>query len=379
MGKHVTIPFNRADVMGREWQYLQQAIEGGHLSGDGPFTKRCEGLLEEVLSIRRVLLTTSCTHALEMAALLLDLGPGDEVIVPSFTFVSTANAFLSNGSTPRFIDIRPDTLNLDEQLLESSITERTRAVAVVHYGGVACEMDRITAIANKHGLAVVEDNAHGLMATYREQPLGSVGGLGAVSFHETKNFSCGEGGALLINDEQFVSRAEVIREKGTDRSRFFRGEVTKYSWVDVGSSYVMSDLLAAFLYAQLEERERIQAIRRGIWEAYRDGLSGWADRVGAQLPHVPTECGQAYHLFYVIMPSRKARDGLIRHLRDNGVLAIFHYLPLHLSEMGGRLGGRLGDCPVTEHVSDCLVRLPFFAGLGKEPQETVIEAILNFG
>ena len=379
MGKHVTIPFNRADVMGREWQYLQQAIEGGHLSGDGPFTKRCEGLLEEVLSIRRVLLTTSCTHALEMAALLLDLGPGDEVIVPSFTFVSTANAFLSNGSTPRFIDIRPDTLNLDEQLLESSITERTRAVAVVHYGGVACEMDRITAIANKHGLAVVEDNAHGLMATYREQPLGSVGGLGAVSFHETKNFSCGEGGALLINDEQFVSRAEVIREKGTDRSRFFRGEVTKYSWVDVGSSYVMSDLLAAFLYAQLEERERIQAIRRGIWEAYRDGLSGWADRVGAQLPHVPTECGQAYHLFYVIMPSRKARDGLIRHLRDNGVLAIFHYLPLHLSEMGGRLGGRLGDCPVTEHVSDCLVRLPFFAGLGKEPQETVIEAILSFG
>ncbi len=379
MGKHVTIPFNRADVMGREWQYLQQAIEGGHLSGDGPFTKRCEGLLEEVLSIKRVLLTTSCTHALEMAALLLDLGPGDEVIVPSFTFVSTANAFLSNGSTPRFIDIRPDTLNLDEQLLESSITERTRAVAVVHYGGVACEMDRITAIANKHGLAVVEDNAHGLMATYREQPLGSVGGLGAVSFHETKNFSCGEGGALLINDEQFVSRAEVIREKGTDRSRFFRGEVTKYSWIDVGSSYVMSDLLAAFLYAQLEERERIQAIRRGIWEAYRDGLSGWADRVGAQLPHVPTECGQAYHLFYVIMPSRKARDGLIRHLRDNGVLAIFHYLPLHLSEMGGRLGGRLGDCPVTEHVSDCLVRLPFFTGLGKELQETVIEAILNFG
>ncbi|SVD70338.1 uncharacterized protein METZ01_LOCUS423192, partial [marine metagenome] len=270
--------FNRADVMGREWQYLQQAIEGGHLSGDGPFTKRCEGLLEEVLSIKRVLLTTSCTHALEMAALLLDLGPGDEVIVPSFTFVSTANAFLSNGSTPRFIDIRPDTLNLDEQLLESSITERTRAVAVVHYGGVACEMDRITAIANKHGLAVVEDNAHGLMATYREQPLGSVGGLGAVSFHETKNFSCGEGGALLINDEQFVSRAEVIREKGTDRSRFFRGEATKYTWVDVGSSYVMSDLLAAFLYAQLEERERIQAIRRGIWEAYRDGLSGWADR-----------------------------------------------------------------------------------------------------
>ncbi len=379
MGKHVTIPFNRADVMGREWQYLQQAIEGGHLSGDGPFTKRCEGLLEEVLSIKRVLLTTSCTHALEMAALLLDLGPGDEVIVPSFTFVSTANAFLSNGSTPRFIDIRPDTLNLDEQLLESSITERTRAVAVVHYGGVACEMDRITAIANKHGLAVVEDNAHGLMATYREQPLGSVGGLGAVSFHETKNFSCGEGGALLINDEQFVSRAEVIREKGTDRSRFFRGEVTKYSWVDVGSSYVMADFLAAFLYAQLEERERIQAIRRGIWEAYRNGLSGWADRVGAQLPHVPTECGQAYHLFYVIMPSRKTRDGLIRHLRDNGVLAIFHYLPLHLSEMGGRLGGRLGDCPVTERVSDCLVRLPFFAGLGKEPQETVIEAILSFG
>lgn len=272
------IPFNRLCTVGKEFQYIQRAIDQMHTAGDGPFTKECQTLLEQELGVSKALLTTSCTHALELAALLLNLGPGDEVILPSFTFVSTANAFVLRGARPVFVDIRPDTLNLDESLLEAAISPKTKAIVPVHYAGIGCEMDRILAVANHHRLAVVEDNAHGLLGGYRGKPLGSFGSLAALSFHETKNFTCGEGGALLINDPTYFDRAEVIREKGTDRSRFFRGQIDKYTWVDIGSSYLPSDMLAAFLYAQLEARARIQAARRQVWERYYFGLQDWLSR-----------------------------------------------------------------------------------------------------
>jgi dTDP-4-amino-4,6-dideoxygalactose transaminase len=332
-------------------------------------------VLERELGVRKVLLTTSCTDALEMAALLLALQPGDEVIVPSFTFVSTVNAFVLRGVTPRFADIRPDTLNMDERLIEALITPRTRAIVPVHYAGVGCEMDAICALAARHGLAIVEDNAHGLFGKYRGRYLGTLGHLATQSFHETKNFTCGEGGALLVNDERYVERAEILREKGTNRSRFFRGEVDKYTWVDVGSSYLPSDLLAAFLFAQLEARESIQARRREIWECYLDGLAPWAAGQGVRLPVVPAHCEQSYHLFYLLMPTPAARQHLIDHLRSRGIMAVFHYVPLHLSPMGQRHGGRAGDCRVTEAVAERLVRLPFYNDLSEPDQARVIEAI----
>ena len=375
---HAPIPFNVPTAMGNELTYMAQAVQQGHAAGDGDFTRRCHRYLEETLGVPKVLLTTSCTHALEMAALLLDIRPGDEVIVPSYTFVTTANAFVLRGATPVFCDIRADTLNLDESKLAQLITPRTRAIVPVHYAGVGCEMDAINAIAARHGIPVVEDNAHGLFGKYKGRFLGTFGALATQSFHETKNIICGEGGALLINDRRFVERAEIIREKGTNRSRFFRGQVDKYTWVDVGSSYLPSDLLAAFLYGQLEVQHDIQARRRAIWHIYADGFRDWAPDYGIQLPVVPAYCEQPYHMFYLMLPSLDQRQALIQHLKEQGISSVFHYLPLHLSDMGRRFGGREGDCPVTESVSDRLLRLPFHNRLTPEEQQRVIVAVRDF-
>lgn len=357
---------------------MAEALDHGHASGDGKFTRECHRLLEQELGVPRVLLTTSCTHALEMAALLLDIQPGDEVIVPSFTFVSSANAFVLRGARPVFVDIRSDTLNLDERCLERLISPRTRAIIVMHYAGVGCEMDEILSIARRHAVPVIEDNAHGLFAKYRDKYLGTFGCLATQSFHETKNFTCGEGGALLINDQRLIDRAEVVREKGTNRTRFFRGQVDKYTWVDIGSSYLPSDLLAAFLFAQLESRNEIQAQRRRVWESYFNHLEAWALDHGVRLPIIPEHCQQPYHLFYLLMPSSEERQALIAHLRARSILAVFHYLPLHVSEMGRRFNGREGDCPVAEDISGRLLRLPFFNQLTASDQERVVESVCSF-
>jgi dTDP-4-amino-4,6-dideoxygalactose transaminase len=373
------IPFNKPSLSGKELLYVAEAIIKGHASGDGAFTKKCHALLERELGVSRALLTTSCTHALEMTALLLDLQPGDEVIVPSFTFVSTINAFVLRGAIPVFADIRPDTLNIDERHIEALITPRTKAIVVVHYAGVACEMDSILATAGRHGIPVVEDNAHGLFGRYKDQYLGTFGCLATQSFHETKNISCGEGGALLINQPFFVERAEILREKGTNRSRFFRGQVDKYTWVDVGSSYLPSDMLAAYLYAQLESWESIQDKRKRIWLAYAAGLANWAGDCGVRLPVVPAHCEQSYHMFHLLLPSLAYRQALIEHLKRRGILSVFHYLPLHLSDMGVKYSGRTGQCPVTESVCDQLLRLPFYNDLSESEQAEVIEAVCSFG
>lgn len=372
------IPFNKPSLAGNELRYVADAITRGHAAGDGEFTRRCHAMLEEKLGAARVLLTTSCTHALEMAALLLDIQPGDEVIVPSFTFVSTVNAFALRGARPVFIDIRPDTLNFDERQLEALLTPRTKAVVPVHYAGVACEMDCIHAIAARHGVTVVEDNAHGLFARYKGRYLGTLGSLATQSFHETKNVICGEGGALIVNDPAYIERAEVIREKGTNRSRFFRGQVDKYTWVDIGSSYLMSDILAAFLCAQLEKVAQITADRKRIWDSYYSSLAGWAGSNGVSLPCVPPHCEQPYHMFYLLMPSLDSRQRLIAHLKGRGILSVFHYLPLHLSPVGRGFGGREGQCPVTERVSDCLIRLPLYNDLTESEQMQVVDAIREF-
>jgi len=374
----LAIPFNRSSLVGDEQRYIAEAMAIGQIAGDQTFGRRCEGLLQEMLGVRRVLLTTSCTHALEMCALLLRLGPGDEVVVPSFTFVSTANAFALRGARPVFADVRPDTLNVDPYDVARKITSRTKAIVVVHYAGIACEVEEILELGALHGIPVVEDNAHGLYGRWKGRPLGSFGCLATQSFHETKNFTCGEGGALIVRDGQYVERAEILREKGTDRSRFFRGLVDKYSWVDLGSSYVISDLLAAFLWGQLEQRERIQARRREIWERYDVELRPWAAAYGVRTPFVPAGVEQAHHLYYLVLPSPEDRDLLLSRLRARGILAVFHYLPLHLSAMGRTFGGRPGDCPVTEDVSDRLVRLPFFFSLSQEEQSDVIDAVTEF-
>jgi dTDP-4-amino-4,6-dideoxygalactose transaminase len=372
------IPFNRACFAGDEQAYIAQAIANGHISGDGPFTERCQKYIEAELGVSKVLLTTSCTHALEMAALLLDIQPGAEVIVPSFTFVSTVNAFVLRGAKPIFIDIRPDTLNMDESRLEQLITPGTIAILTVHYAGVGCEMDVILNIANRYGVEVIEDNAHGLFGKFRNRHLGTFGCLATQSFHETKNFTCGEGGALIINNPQYIHRAEVIREKGTNRSNFFRGQVDKYTWVDIGSSYLPSDILAAFLYAQLEAREDIQSKRKALWEFYSKNLQDWAENHNVRLPFVPNDCEQTFHIFYLIMASLEQRDSLIEHLKRRGILSVFHYLPLHLSDMGRRFGGKEGDCPITEEVSDRIVRLPLYNDLSAEDQAQVVAAIKDF-
>jgi dTDP-4-amino-4,6-dideoxygalactose transaminase len=372
------IPFNHSTVAGAEYDYIRQAMMSGQIAGDRTFSRRCQAMLEDSLGVQRALVTTSCTHALEMAALLLDIQPGDEVIVPSFTFVSTANAFALRGAKLVFCDVRADTLNLDETRLPDLITPRTRAIVPVHYAGVGCEMDAIGRLAERHGLAIIEDNAHGLFGKYRGRWLGSFGAFATQSFHETKNITCGEGGALLINDPRYVERAEIIREKGTNRARFFRGEVDKYSWVDIGSSYVMSDVLAAFLFGQLEKWRDIQAKRRALWERYDSGLAEWSDRHGVRRPCIPAHCEQAYHMYYLLLPDLATRTALIAHLKARGVMAVFHYLPLHLSEYGARWGGRPGDCPVTETMSDRLLRLPLFYSLTEEQQARVIDSLVGF-
>ena len=372
------IDFNRPVIVGREMEYMAEAIANARISGDGLFTKKCHALLEQELGVPKVLLTTSCTHALEMAAILLDIRDGDEVIIPDFTFVSTVNAFVLRGAHPVFVDIRPDTLNLDESKLEAAFTSRTKAIVPVHYAGVGCEMDAIMEIAGRHNVPVVEDNAHGLFGKYKGQHLGTFGVMASQSFHETKNFTSGEGGALLINDPKFIERAEIIREKGTNRSRFFRGQVDKYTWVDIGSSYLPSDLLAAFLYGQLERREYIQTHRKGLWDTYNLALSDWARKNDVILPTIPDYAEQSYHMFYILLPNLDLRQKFIQDLRALGVFSVFHYLPLHLSDMGKSFGGMPGDCPVTEDVSDRLVRLPFHNGLSNSDQERVIEAILEF-
>ena len=372
------IPFNRPCLTGRERDYMTEALARGHISGDGEFTRRCRALLEQRLGAPSVLLTTSCTHALELSALLLDLRPGDEVIVPSFTFVSTVNAFVLHGARPVFADIRSDTLGLDETRLPGLLTARTRAIVPVHYAGVGCEMDAILGLASSRGISVIEDNAHGLFGRYKGRPLGTFGQLATQSFHETKNVTCGEGGALVINDPQLVERAEILREKGTNRSRFFRGQVDKYTWVDVGSSYLPSDLLAAFLLAQLESYETILDQRRRVWEGYARLLAPVAERHGIGIPVIPDHCEQTYHMYYVLLRDLQTRQALIAHLKARGILAVFHYPPLHLSDMGRSFGGRPGDCPVTEDISDRLLRLPFYNELTPDQQCRIVEGIMDF-
>src|SRR5271157_5701697 len=378
MNENPRIDFNRPIPVGKELEYVAQAIQSGHHSGDGPFTKKCNALLEQELGVPKVLLTTSCTHALDMSAILLDIQPGDEVIIPDFTFVSTANAFVLRGAKPVFIDVREDTLNLDETLLEKLISPRTKAIMPVHYAGVGCEMDAIMATAARHGVHVVEDNAHGLFGKYKGKYLGTFGGLATQSFHETKNITCGEGGALLINDNLYIERAEIIREKGTNRSRFFQGLIDKYTWVDIGSSYLPSEILAAVLYAQLEHWQEIQQKRKQIWEYYYHNIRSWADRHSIILPTVPEHCDQAYHMFYLLTPSLDIRKLLMAHLRENGIVSVFHYQPLHLSEYGRRFGGKQGDCPVTEMTADCLLRLPFYYDLTERDLDQVINALYQF-
>jgi len=369
------IPFNKPSIEGREIELVRQSIANGHISGDGLFTKQANAMLESILGAPKVLLTTSCTHALEMSAILLDIQPGDEVIVPSFTFVSGVNAFVLRGATPVFADIRPDTLNIDESAIDRLITPRTRAIAPVHYAGVACDMDAIMEIANRHRIDVVEDNAHGLFGSYHGRPLGTFGRLATLSFHETKNINCGEGGALVINDPALVERAEIIREKGTNRSRFFRGQVDKYTWVDIGSSYLPSDMLAAYLVGQIEKAEVIQSKRRRVWEHYDVDLADWASREGIQTPAVPDGCHQPFHMYYIVFPSMDERTSMIAHLAERKIFAVFHYLPLNASEMGMRFGGRAGQCPVAESVSGRLLRLPFYNNLTDSEQSRVIDAI----
>jgi dTDP-4-amino-4,6-dideoxygalactose transaminase len=372
------IPFNKPAYIPESEAYVSEALKSGHLSGDGPFTKRCHALIQQITGAPKALLTTNCTHALEMAAILLDLKRGDEVIVPSFTFVSTVNAFVLRGAKPVFIDIRPDTLNFDEMQLEALITPRTKAIFVVHYAGVGCEMDVINAIAQKHNLPVVEDNAHGLFGKYKGKNLGTFGAMATQSFHETKNVSSGEGGALLINNSIYDERAEIIREKGTNRSRFFRGQVDKYTWVDIGSSYLPSELVAALLCAQLEAAAKIQAKRKAICTTYRQKLAAWAEKLGARMPFVPDYCEEPSHMFYLLMPNLEIRTRFIQWMKSQNVLCVFHYLPLHLSDMGLTFGGKPGDCPVTEDISDRLVRLPLYYDLSDSELTYVIETIHAF-
>jgi dTDP-4-amino-4,6-dideoxygalactose transaminase len=374
----IPIPFNKPTQVGKELEYIQAALQSSRLAGDGSFTKRSHALLEQSVGVPKALLTTSCTHALEMSALLLGLKQGDEVIAPSFTFVSTINAFALRGAKPVFADVRLDTLNLDESRLEALITPQTRAIVVVHYAGVGCEMDAIMEIASRHGIPVVEDNAHALYGRYKGRQLGTFGVMAAQSFHDTKNFTSGEGGALLINDEKYIEQAEILREKGTDRSRFFRGLVDKYTWVGIGSSYLPSEILAAHLLAQLEKREEIQSARKKIWETYYRDLGDWAEENHVQMPFVPAQCEQTYHMFYMLFPSLEARTAAIAHLKRRDIQAVFHYLPLHLSPMGEKFGGRPGDCPVTERISDRLLRLPFYTNMTEDEQRTVIAALKEF-
>ncbi|MEY2632091.1 MAG: hypothetical protein RIR00_745 [Pseudomonadota bacterium] len=369
------VPFNFPYMTGKELEYITQAHENAELAGDGQFTKLCHGWLEQWSGCNKALLTHSCTAALEMAALLLDIQAGDEVIMPSFTFVSTANAFVLRGAVPVFVDIREDTLNLDETLIEAAITPRTRAIVPVHYAGVACEMDTIVAIARRHGLRVVEDAAQGVMAHYKGRALGSIGDLGAYSFHETKNVISGEGGALAVNDPALAQRAEIIREKGTDRSRFFRGEVDKYTWQDIGSSFLPGELSAAFLWAQFEEAENITAERLAVWQRYHDALAPLETAGLLRRPVIPAECEHNAHMYYVLLAAGIDRQRVLGALKAVGISAVFHYVPLHSSPGGQRFGRAHGDLAVTNRQSERLIRLPLWVGLAPEAQQQVIAVL----
>jgi dTDP-4-amino-4,6-dideoxygalactose transaminase len=369
------IPFNKPYMTGKELWYISQAHAKGHLAGDGGFTKLCAGWLEERTGSRRALLTHSCTGALEMAAILAGFQDGDEVIMPSYTFVSTANAFVLRGGVPVFVDIRADTLNIDETRIEAAITPRTKAIVAVHYAGVACEMDAIMDIARRHDLLVIEDAAQGLMATYKGRPLGSIGQLAAFSFHETKNIISGEGGALMINDARYVERAEIIREKGTNRSQFFRGQVDKYTWTDFGSSYLPSELISAFLWAQMDEAEAITQRRIGIWNTYHQALEAAESAGQLRRPVIPSGCGHNAHMYYLLLPGLEPRTRFIERLRQAGVSSVFHYVPLHSSPFGRTVARANGDMSHTQELSERLVRLPLWIGLEDEQQE-VIEAVL---
>lgn len=372
------IPFNKPYIAGKELFYIAQAVEFANLSGDGYFTDRCSELMENKFAAQKVLLTHSCTAALEMAAILCDIQPEDEVIMPSFTFVSTANAFALQGAKIKFVDIRPDTLNMDENKLEFLITDKTKVVVPVHYAGVSCEMNIIMKIARRHNLLVVEDAAQGVNSTYNGKCLGTIGHLGAYSFHETKNFISGEGGALVINEPEFIQRAEIVRERGTNRSQFFRGEVDAYTWVDIGSSYLMTDLLAAFLYAQLENMDQITRQRNKIWDFYHRALIPLVNEGKLRLPYVPPYCESNSHLFYIILPDEEIRDGLMQYLEKQNILAVFHYVPLHLSVVGRSMGYVENSLPVTESLSGRLLRLPFYYELTGKDQEKIVNYIFDF-
>ncbi|MHB8972655.1 MAG: dTDP-4-amino-4,6-dideoxygalactose transaminase [Pirellulaceae bacterium] len=372
------IPFNKPFIVGNELHYIAQAVALGNIGADGHFTRACATLLESRFQIGKILMTPSCTAALEMAAMLCALAPGDEVILPSFTFVSTANAVVRTGARPVFVDIRRDTLNLDERRLEAAITSRTRAIFPVHYAGVACEMDTILDIARAHGLLVVEDAAQGVNSHYRDRALGSLGDLAAFSFHETKNYICGEGGALCINRPELVERACIIRDKGTDRQRFVRGEVDKYTWVDIGGSYVPSEIVCAFLLAQLEAMEKITDRRSAIFRQYTLQFQGLSQQGKLQLPTIPGHCQANSHLFYLLLESQARRDALIEHLRGRSIHAVFHYVPLHSSAMGRKFGYQVGDFPITEDISARLVRLPMYYDMSVVQQQRVIDGVSDF-
>ena len=372
------IPFNRADIGKHDLELLSESISAGHISGNGPFTKQAEARITEILGNDKTLLTTSCTHALEMAALLLRLQPGDEVIVPSFTFVSTASAFMLYGAKPVFVDVRQDTLNIDIDQVEAAITSRTKAICVVHYGGIACEMERLVKISRDHNLVLIEDNAHGLFAKYKGKYLGTFGALATQSFHETKNITCGEGGALIINDPSLSERAEILREKGTDRTKFLRGQVDKYTWVDVGSSWVISDLLAAILYGQLLRADEIYLQRIKIWSRYHNELASWASSNSVITPTVPDGCEHTGHVYHLRFQRGIQRDKFIEHLKNLDIYAVFHYQPLHLSTVGRSIGGKDGQFPITESAGDCLIRLPLFNTMSEDEQSHVIESVKVF-
>jgi dTDP-4-amino-4,6-dideoxygalactose transaminase len=371
------IPFNKPYMTGKELYYIAEAHFNGMLSGDGPFTKRCHAWLEQRTGCHKALLTHSCTAALEMAALLLDIQPGDEIIMPSYTFVSTANAFVMRGGVPVFVDIREDTLNLDERLIEAAITPRTKAIVPVHYAGVACEMEAIMVIARRHGLKVVEDAAQGVMSTYKGRALGSIGNLGAYSFHETKNVISGEGGALLVNDPELALRAEIIREKGTDRSRFFRGEVDKYTWQEAGSSYLPGELIAAFLWAQLEEAEAITVARLAIWARYHEALATLEGKGLLRRPVIPADCQHNAHMYYVLLAPEIDRQAVLSELKRNEIYSVFHYVPLHSSPAGQRYGRVHGLLEMTNRQAERLVRLPLWIGLTEEQQQRVVDVLAN--
>jgi len=371
----MNIPFNKPYMTGKELWYIAQAHHNGWLAGDGGFTKRCNAWLEQRTGARKALLTHSCTAALEMAAILADLQPGDEVIMPSYTFVSTANAFALRGAVPVFVDIRPDTLNIDENLIEAAITDKTRAIVPVHYAGVGCDMDAILDIAQRHGLLVIEDAAQGIMSSYKGRPLGSLGHLAALSFHETKNIISGEGGALLVNDPQLAERAEIIREKGTNRSQFFRGQVDKYTWVDIGSSYLPSELIAAFLWAQMEEADTITRRRLNIWSIYHDAFAELERRGRVVRPQIPAHCSHNAHMYQLLLPSLEKRTAFIKTLKTQGINTVFHYVPLHNAPAGLQRGRAIGKLCHTEKLSERLVRLPVWIGL-EEYQDEVIYHVL---